>query len=166
MARPHWWDCPLESLTHLVITWDIKDHVSKSLNQGVAHCVKRALFIMWLIKVTKVKAHLGWQDPNTKCEAQFSEEHHLGESSRQDTQLYVCILKEKGQAVWEKRKGGHRHQIWTTIIEQRWRQLAPAPFITSWNPCSHLEPCDLNKSHDRGRGLRTLASDRRVMTHT
>lgn len=98
MARPHWWDCPLESLTHLVITWDIKDHVSKSLNQGVAHCVKRALFIMWLIKVTKVKAHLGWQDPNTKCEAQFSEEQHLGESSRQDTQLYVCILKDKGHA--------------------------------------------------------------------
>lgn len=121
---------------------------------------KRALFIMWFIKVTKV--HLGWQDPNTKYEAQFSEEHNLGESSRQDTQLYVCILKEKGHSF----RLFHRHQIWTTIIEQRWWQLAPAPFITSWNPCSHLEPCDLNKSHDRGRGLRTLASDRRVMTHT
>lgn len=42
MARPRWWDCPLESLTDLVITRDIKDHVSAGLNQGVAHCAKGA----------------------------------------------------------------------------------------------------------------------------
>lgn len=131
---------------------------------------KRALFIMWFIKVTKVKAHLGWQDPNTKSEAQFSEEHNLGESSRQDTQLYACILKEKGHSF--RLFGRSAKEVIDIKYERlslnkgggKWHQLPLSLHEIPVHTLNHVTWT--NHMIGVGQGLRTLASDRRVMTHT
>lgn len=136
MARPHWWDRPLESLTHQVITWDMKDHESKSLNQGVAHWLKRAFSSCDLLR--SQRSRLTWVD---KTQTPKMKRNQWGTLRRITSTGLSC-------ASWRRKVTvsgclGKRRTPYMNATSSLYR------FMKSR---SHLEPCDLNKSHDRGRG--------------